>query len=42
MVTDPLGSAEYTLGTSGVGYKINLLLHKIGQFIAVPHLSRGE
>lgn len=42
MVTDPLGSADHTLGTAGVGYKLNLLLHKIGQFIAVAHLSRSE
>jgi len=39
---DLLGSAEHTLGTAGVGYKINLLLDSSGQSIAVPYLSRSE
>ena len=42
LVTVVLGSAEHTLGTAGVGYKINLLLNNTGQSIAVPHLSRSE
>jgi hypothetical protein len=42
LVTDLLGSAEHTFGTAGVGYKINLLLHGIDQFIVVPHLSLSE
>jgi len=42
LVTDLLGSAEYTLGTAGVGYKINLLLDSCGQSIAVSCFSRSE
>ena len=42
LVTDLLGSAEHTLGTASVGYKINLLLDSTGQSIAVPHLGRSK
>jgi len=42
LVTDLLGSTEHTLGTAGIGYKINLLLNSNDQLIVLPHLGRSE